>query len=208
MEYYRNYTELAQHARADIDFTVEAREGASGILVMAIHGGGIEPGTSELADAIAGSRHAYYSFRGLMPSDNRILHLTSRNFDEPSALALVERSDAVVSIHGCGGNVPVVDIGGRHRELRAGVGDWLRRAGFAVRESPFFPGAHPLNICNRCRCGKGVQLELSAGLRRRMFAGSLQSGQKHPNAVFERFARAVRKALQGHLDGAQREVPA
>lgn len=200
MEYYRNYQELTRHARIGIDFSVESREGASGVAVIAIHGGGIEPGTTELAEAVAGRRHAYYSFRGRMPSDNRFLHLTSRSFDEPRALGLVGTSFTVVSIHGCSDADSVAYIGGRNQALRSRVRAWLRQAGFAVRESPFFPGAHPMNICNRCRSGMGVQLELSAGLRRQMFAGSLQSRQKNTTAVFDRFVGALRKALREYLE--------
>lgn len=199
-EKYRDYRTLAWHAREGIDFVVEMREATSGVVVTAIHGGGIEPGTSELADAIAGRRHAYYSFCGRMPSDNRRLHLTSRCFDEPRALTLVERSGTVISIHGCSGTDPAVYLGGRHPALRTGIGDWLRTAGFAVRESPFFPGSHPSNICNRCRGGMGVQLELSAGLRRRMFTGPLRAPHKETTAVFEQFAGAVRQALNEYLE--------
>ena len=34
------------------------------------HGGGIEPGTSEVADAIAGEEFSFYAFEGLKSSDN------------------------------------------------------------------------------------------------------------------------------------------
>jgi len=195
---YRNYRELRQHARIDIDYAVEVREGASGLAVLAIHGGGIEPGTGELADAVAGRRHAYYSFRGLMPAGNRTLHLTSHCFDEPRGLTLVERSGTALSIHGCSEADPVVYIGGRHKALCVEIGERLRKAGFCVCESAFFPGAHPSNICNRCRGGKGVQLELSAGLRRRMFAGALQSDSRKTTAVFDGWVGAVRRALRVH----------
>jgi len=126
MEYYRNYTELSQHARADIDFTVEAREGASGILVMAIHGGGIEPGTSELADAIAGSRHGYYSFRGLMPSDNRILHLTNdpmRSFRFTAAAATFRWSISAAATGNC---APVSETGCGEPVLRCAKAPFSR----------------------------------------------------------------------------------
>jgi phage replication-related protein YjqB (UPF0714/DUF867 family) len=48
----------------------------------------------------------------------------------------------------------------------------LRTAGFNARpDDPRHPGEDPANICNRGRDGGGVQLEISRGLRRTMFAG-------------------------------------
>ncbi len=48
-----------------LDYLILSRQGTSGIAVMAPHGGGIEPGTSEIANRVAGDEHAYYSFEGL-----------------------------------------------------------------------------------------------------------------------------------------------
>lgn len=41
------------------------------------HGGGIEPGTSEIADAIGGERGSFYTFGGLKSSGTADLHITS-----------------------------------------------------------------------------------------------------------------------------------
>jgi phage replication-related protein YjqB (UPF0714/DUF867 family) len=53
------------------------------VAVIAPHGGGIEPGTSELATAIAGDDFSLYLFEGLKSAGNGELHITSTNFDEP-----------------------------------------------------------------------------------------------------------------------------
>ena len=196
MKQYRNYKELDQNARIDIDYTVDVREGVSGVVVMAVHGGGIEPGTGALADAVAGRLHGFYAFRGRLPCCNRILHVKSHRFDEPCALELVQRYASALAIHGCIDSDARVYIGGRHRVLASQVGAHLQTAGFFVCDNPAFAGVHPSNICNRCRGGAGVQLELSAGLRRRMFAGCLQSGSRKTTAVFDRFVEAVRRALR------------
>ncbi len=42
------------------DYRIHLRHGKSGILVMAPHGGGIEPGTTEIADAVAGAERSFY----------------------------------------------------------------------------------------------------------------------------------------------------
>jgi len=198
---YNNYKELNQNARIDIDYTVDVREGASGVVVMAVHGGGIEPGTGALADAVAGRvQHGFYAFRGLLPSGNRILHVKSHRFDEPRALELVQRYATALAIHGCSGSDARVYIGGRHRMLASQIGARLKAAGFFVSDNPAFAGVHPLNICNRCRSGAGVQLELTTGLRRQMFAGSLQSGSRKTTAAFDRFVVAVRRALRVYCE--------
>jgi phage replication-related protein YjqB (UPF0714/DUF867 family) len=67
---------------------------------VAPHGGGIEPGTSELADAIAGSDLSFYTFEGLKSSGNTDLHITSTRFDEPMCLTLLASSSVVVTLHG------------------------------------------------------------------------------------------------------------
>ena len=48
MDVYRNFTQLSESEREDIDFRIYAvkREGSSTVIV-APHGGAIEPGTSE-----------------------------------------------------------------------------------------------------------------------------------------------------------------
>ncbi|MFD9078736.1 poly-gamma-glutamate hydrolase family protein [Streptomyces erythrochromogenes] len=86
--------------------------------VMAIHGGGIEPGTSELSLAIAGYRpdtlepaaagaplHDYWMFEGLRSSGavpgNGDLHVTSTHNDDPVARSLAAGSTNVLSLHGC-----------------------------------------------------------------------------------------------------------
>ncbi len=62
---YRNYAQLSQNERQDVDYTIFHREGPSSIAVMAPHGGGIEPGTIDIADSMAGCDHTFYAFKGL-----------------------------------------------------------------------------------------------------------------------------------------------
>jgi phage replication-related protein YjqB (UPF0714/DUF867 family) len=42
----------------------------AGLAVVALHGGGIEPGSSEIANDIAGEESSFYAFEGLKAPDN------------------------------------------------------------------------------------------------------------------------------------------
>jgi phage replication-related protein YjqB (UPF0714/DUF867 family) len=55
---YATFDALRSAHEEGRDFRVEWRLGVSGIAVMAPHGGGIEPGTSEVARALAGFQHS------------------------------------------------------------------------------------------------------------------------------------------------------
>ena len=80
---------------------------------MAPHGGGIEPGTGDIADAVAGQHHSFYCFKGIKKQGNRVLHITSNRFDEPLAMTMVTNANWVLTIHGCRDVEPVVWVGGR-----------------------------------------------------------------------------------------------
>jgi phage replication-related protein YjqB (UPF0714/DUF867 family) len=137
---------------------------------MAPHGGWIEPNTSELAEAVAGEEFSFYTFRGVREAGSQLLHLTSHRFDEPLALEAAGEAEVVVAFHGeRTHDQAFVMLGGCHGDLRRGMGQALREAGFAVRPPrPGLGGTNPRNICNRGASGAGVQLELSEGLRKKM----------------------------------------
>ena len=115
---YPNFAVLAQHEEEGFDYRILHRNGFSGVLVMAPHGGGIEPGTGDIADALAGSAHAFYCFKGLKKRGNRALHITSNRFDEPLAERMLKKTQWVLTIHGCREGAPLVWVGGR--DLRRG----------------------------------------------------------------------------------------
>ncbi|MEW4468965.1 poly-gamma-glutamate hydrolase family protein [Parasphingorhabdus sp. JC815] len=50
------------------------------------HGGWIEPGTSEIAESIAGTEYSFYDFEALRHGAHEDYHRTSHKFDEPKAL--------------------------------------------------------------------------------------------------------------------------
>jgi phage replication-related protein YjqB (UPF0714/DUF867 family) len=48
--------------------------------VIAPHGGAIEPGTTEVAEAIAGDRFSFYTLEGVKTRDNKRLAHCKRTF--------------------------------------------------------------------------------------------------------------------------------
>lgn len=169
----------------------------STLAIIAPHGGGIEPGTSEIARAIAGFRFSYYTFDGLRQNNNRSLHITSTSFDEPKCLRLVNNSEIVIAVHGCAGEEKVIRVGGLYAELKTRLIKTLMQAGFEARLAGVpYAGTQLQNICNRGRSGKGVQFEISEGLRRSMFKGLDRQARKTTTDVFCEFVTSVHEELR------------
>jgi len=194
--WYKSFTELNTSESEGSSYQIILGNRRSRFAVIAPHGGGIEPGTSEIARAIAGSVFSYYTFDGLMQGRNELLHITSTLFDEPKCLHLVNDSDFVVAIHGCSGNQKIIHVGGRHDELKTRLINSMIIAGFDARLAGVnYAGDQLQNICNRGRFGKGVQLEISEGLRRVMFKRLDRHGRKITTNVFKIFVACVHEEL-------------
>src|SRR5262245_21522323 len=189
---YANFAELSQCEREGVDFRICSTRRESGVAIVAPHGGGIEPGSSQIAVAIAGAEHSVYSFEGMKPNGNSDLHITSVNFDEPRCVELVSLSDYVVTVHGLSGKNEAIDVGGLDQALRDSICAHLVSAEFAAQviESGAHAGVDPRNICNRGRRGAGVQLEITRGLRHALTA--------QPPRMAD-FAAAVRGAIVGEI---------
>ncbi len=172
------------------DYHVVWRQGASGVLIMAPHGGGIEPGTHCIARAVAGTDHGYYAFIGTLTVGNRAIHLPSTRFDEPRAMTLATGASVLVVIHGCREPQRIVFIGGRDASLRRSMAEQLFEAGIRAAESEKYPGRHPRNLCNRFPSVRGVQLELSTSLRDSFTAEKIGG-----SFALAAFSLAVRKAI-------------
>jgi phage replication-related protein YjqB (UPF0714/DUF867 family) len=199
---YSSFDELFRNETAGTDFSIAVRLAGESFAVIAPHGGGIEAGTSEIADALSAEDFSYYAFNGLKLSGNADLHITSTHFDEPMSLIVTNHSSVVITIHGeeseaeSGG---AVFLGGLDRELGRQVGAALQARRFDVRHhpNPLLQGLEPTNLCNRGRSGKGVQLELSRGLRRGMFSSLSREGRRHTTSRFTEFVDAVRSVISG-----------
>ncbi len=193
---YCNFVELEARELA-ANYRIIACPRPSPIAVIAPHGGGIEPGTSELAAAIAGQEFSLYCFEGRKSDGNEALHITSTRFDEPQCLAIVAASQVVLAVHGSAEQEEIVHVGGRDSRLARRLCDALNAAGFAAQldNTADHPGRLEANICNRGRSGRGCQLEISNGLRRTLFAGLKRQQRKHQTEHFHKFVAAVRAVL-------------
>jgi phage replication-related protein YjqB (UPF0714/DUF867 family) len=198
---YPNFDVLSRNETSGIDFGILVRLARKAFAIVAPHGGGIEPGTSEIADAIAAEEFSFYAFEGLKLSGNADLHITSTRFDEPMCLTLIGHSEVVLTIHGeeSDGDAAPVFTGGRDCELSHCLSMALRAEGFDVRQhpDPQLQGLEPDNVCNRGTTGRGVQLELSRSLRRQMFSSLSRKGRKCTTPRFGVFVNAIRGVLEG-----------
>jgi len=197
MDKYRNIAELKQNEREDEDYTILYRELPSKITIMAPHGGGIEPGSIDIADYLAGCDYTFYAFKGLKKTGNKILHVNSNTFDEPIALKAAKNADIVISIHGAKDKSEIVHIGGTNQELKQTMMNALRSAGFdaMISEIPGLRGIKPENICNRCKTRKGVQLEISRGLRETLFENLQHRSLRKKTIVFYQFVKVLKESL-------------
>jgi phage replication-related protein YjqB (UPF0714/DUF867 family) len=195
------------------------------LAVIAPHGGGIEPGTSELCLAVAGYHPAslavtpsggpvydYWMFEGLRSSGNSELHVTSTHCDDPYARALCAGARYAVSLHGCttsAAGLPdgtaAVLVGGRDSTLRSYLLQRYAQAGIQAVDAsnhPSLSGTDPDNIVNRTLLGMGAQLELTTPLRTAMFGTNTRAERKNTTlTTFWNFVAATRTAIASRASG-------
>lgn len=190
---FDSFKALSAALQEDEDYRIRLRDRGSDVVLIAPHGGTIEPETAEIAESIAGGDLSFYAFEALKAGAHGDMHITSHLFDEPRALDLIERATSAVAIHGRRDDgTDIVWLGGRATALRDAIGTSLRDAGFQAAPNRRLPGVHESNICNRTRSGAGVQLELSRSHRRAL-------AQDDP--MLHCFAAAVRRAILPATDG-------
>ena len=100
---YGSFDELRNWEREGVDFSIRVMPRETSASIIAPHGGMIEPGTSDIAAAIAGNDYGLFCFEGLRKRPHRDLHITSANFREPKCVELVAGCDLVVAVHGLDG---------------------------------------------------------------------------------------------------------
>ena len=189
---YSSFQELKAREVEGRDFRVRTRLRDGSVLVMAPHGGRIEPGTTEIAEAIAGGDYSFYSFEGVKAEGNHGFHIESHLYDEPRALQAVIRPTLVLTVHGqIDQKDEFVMVGGLHIQFCSEVKGQLEASGFQIRPPiQGLSGTDPINICNRGASRCGVQLEISRKVR-----DSLRTDPVRLQA----FANAVRRAIQRSL---------
>jgi phage replication-related protein YjqB (UPF0714/DUF867 family) len=208
---YRRHATFDDSSYASIPFPQTA--------VLAVHGGGIEPGTSELCLAVAGYHPAtmavtpaegpvydFWIFEGLLPADNDQLHVTSIHCDDPVAELLCAGTPRALALHGCTparagrpDGTPAVLVGGLATDLKDHLLTAYAETGVPAVDAaarPNLDGGDPRNIVNRTFTGRGAQLELTTPLRAAMFDTNTAAQRKHTTtAVFWQFVAATRQAL-------------
>lgn len=194
---FKRYVDLAVCLKKNTDYRIVSRQcSAPRFLVTAIHGGLIEPGTSEIARLIAQNDLSLYLFEGMNEAvDFDSYHITSSCFDEPTLERMLPKHHTVISIHGCPDSWgPSILLGGLNTDLINKTIHRLQSVGLPVQGGNHpFPGRHPRNICNRGQTRAGLQIEIPQRMR-------IQS-DLHP-----RIAQAIRMALglpclRPHLTG-------
>ncbi|KAG9951297.1 DUF867-domain-containing protein, partial [Aureobasidium melanogenum] len=189
----KSFQEIASAKVEGTDYKIGVKNRGSAIVIIAPHGGDIEPGTSQIAAAIAGDDLSLYDFQGLKNTHgHREMHLASHRFDEPRALELVESAETAIAIHGRrdGDDPRRVWIGGLDTQRCRRTMVELTKSGFeaVVREpGETLAGTAPSNICNRGKRKAGMQLEIPKALRDRL---------KGETTLRSEFAKAVNKAIR------------
>lgn len=191
---YHSFCDLA--AVETGGYRIEWYSRISKILVMTPHGGGIEPGTSEIVRALAGNEFSWYCFDGTNLNGNDHLHITSARFNEPILAGILSSTQIVLAVHGCRSRRKIVFVGGLHNQWVLCFIDAFRQAGFEAERGEYnISGTSPRNICNRGISRQGVQIELTEGLRRDLFQDLYAAGRKHTTPLFDRLIQAGRQPL-------------
>lgn len=188
---FAKFEDLTGYMQEGKDFRIVMKKRSSPYLIAAIHGGGIEPFTSNIAEAIAGEEYSLYLFEGIGEKGGSQLHITSSYFDEPQALEMVHSADIVITIHGQQDTEhEFVMVGGLCAGLVSKILEHLREVDIATRlfEQRMHPD-DPDNICNRGLSGEGVEIEISRKLRE-----ALQDDE----GLYRLFIQAIRKAIAAH----------
>ncbi|MCP9988489.1 MULTISPECIES: poly-gamma-glutamate hydrolase family protein [Streptomyces] len=203
-----------------LDHSEAGRQPYNRTTVLAMHGGAIEGGTSELCLGIAGydpatllpaddglGVHDYWMFEGLRSSGNRELHVTANHNDDHVCRSMVRSSLNVLSLHGCTSaqaqtaNPRAVVVGGLNERFKTLLKAEFDREGIAWRdgndpEVRDLAGISPDNPCNSTMLGKGGQLELTTELRAAMFRDNTRAGRAGTlTDDYRNFVRACRTAI-------------
>lgn len=198
---YKNFEQLSSVEIKEEDYTIHAEGSDSNVAVIAIHGGGIEPGTTELIKNLAEENsYSYYSFNGIKKKDNQNMHITSTDYDEPQALNIVANSSITLSFHGYAEQKKKhTYIGGLDKELAKKIKIKLKEAGFSVSDAPKkYDGRNRNNIVNKNKQNKGVQLELSTAQRKAFFKNNdlSSTNRKYKKDIFYEYTSAIGESLK------------
>lgn len=201
------------------DYTINTVDVANrDVVVLSPHGGRIESKTSKIAEDIAAlynwNRYDFAAsgtstcLDGL--SNYKRLHITSTNFDEPQALALVSSYPKSVSIHGYGSSRGYSDgticVGGKNTSQVAAFIDYIETnknafTGYSLQAVDAtqaqsghicegLKGTSSHNIVNKNSSGMGLQLELNKVMRQDLVKSSSNYDELR-NVVYGAISQAM-----------------
>lgn len=215
VDLFANWAALAAAETEGVDYRLPLRKHSSITASIAIHGGSIEPGSSEVASSVAAMcRHNYYSLEGIKATGNSDLHITSTNYDEPLGTALVKSMDYCFSFHGMADqSVGVAEtyVGGLDTVNRDKIIAALQGVGFtASTGTSELDASSTANITNKTNLGAGVQLELSNTLRASFFTGGSLTRTTRETGVrtetFYKYVKAI-SSVATNLGGGVVQTP-
>lgn len=192
-DHYRDMKELLRKEPAS-SYRITVRDTQSAVLVIAPHGGKIEPFTSAIGSGIAGEDFRYFDFAGLLTAGSfDRLHVTSVNYNPPQLEELSRDAEISLSVQGMTGDEAVTYVGGLDEAGAQAVIRALTAAGFRAEAAPSKYGGREIrNFVNRNARRMGIQLEITRAQRRRLFR---RGDEDRPDEDFERYVAAVRSAL-------------
>ena len=219
----RSYAEILQRGYVlNRDFRVAFGDSKIELcLLIAPHGGGIEPGSSEIMRTVAEmGGWAWYEFAGFLRKGNKdALHISSTDFDEPTLKSMLPQAGFVIAFHGASeSRESIVYVGGRWEIGRRTVIESVNgafskhgiRAVDAVEnaDSEHIRGLDDSNITNRGKRAEGIQLEFSRGARNLLFPpDSSREARGHRSAKLRPLATSIDAAIK-QLAGAAIGRPA
>lgn len=209
----------------DYIVTVNQNE-ESDVVVISPHGYKIETYTSTISKDIADKYNwSRYDFSANVTEDGnpeclgglsyfKRLHITSSNFDEPQALAIVTAHPKSVSIHGYASRrrypEGVICVGGKNEKQRNSFINYInthndRFNGYALDpidatknnvDSPYkcedLGGVLSTNIVNKNSNGMGLQLELNKVMRKNLVDSSSDYDELR-NVFYEAITEAMER---------------
>ena len=185
-------------------------------LLIAPHGGGIEPGTSEILRAVVeAGGWAWYEFAGFLRQGNHeALHISSTEFDEPTLKSMLPRAGFIVAFHGASeSGDSVVFVGGKWAHGRRTVMESINKA-FADHQilavdaadnavPDHLRGFDDWSITNRGKRTEGIQLEFSRGARNLLFPpDSSREARGRRSSQLRPLATSINSAIKQLCDSA------
>ena len=191
IDVYSKFDDLSARMVEGKDYRIVAQKRNSPYLIMAIHGGLIEPFTSDIATALAGEEYDLYVFEGMRKERNGELHIASEYFDEPQAKDMIRVAETVVCIHGHhDAEHEFVMIGGLDERLAEKMRTHLSEIDIVTRafDGRLVPESRN-NICNQGMSGGGIEIMISRKLR---------DALREDAGLYRLFINAMKHAIAAH----------